>query len=196
MIDFLIYLIVFGPILVAYLLGSFPTSYIVGKLNKIDISKIGSGNLGATNIFRALGFKWAVLVLFIDTLKGYLACSQDLVAIETYPFVMFSAILGHVFPIFTGFRGGKGVATTLGCLIAFYPQILIGVIPVFILVFSVSRVSSISVLVSSVLLAPTGLVLGYGKHDIFVLVLLTIFLFVTHIKNISRIIALKEPKLF
>lgn len=106
----------------AYLVGSIPIGFLVARARGIDIRRVGSGNIGSTNITRALGFKWGLVVALLDFCKGYLPAlvatrfnptSEQLLLITLMP------ILGHIFSIFLGFKGGKGVATTFG-LIAFY----------------------------------------------------------------------------
>ena len=108
--------------IVAYLVGSIPIGFLVARARGIDIRRVGSGNIGSTNITRALGFKWGLVVALLDFCKGYLPAlaatrfnptSEQLLLITLMP------ILGHIFSIFLGFKGGKGVATTFG-LIAFY----------------------------------------------------------------------------
>ncbi|MEA1871195.1 MAG: glycerol-3-phosphate acyltransferase, partial [Candidatus Bipolaricaulota bacterium] len=120
-----------GLLLIAYLIGAIPTAVIAGKLLQgIDIRKEGSGNAGATNVWRVLGWKAGVTVLAVDVGKGILAAS----VIPLIPFGSISidpllipilcglaAVIGHVFPIYTGFRGGKGVATAAGMLLAVAP---------------------------------------------------------------------------
>ena len=114
-------------IFLSYLLGSFPTAVWIGKLfyNK-DVREYGSGNAGATNTFRVLGKKAGIPVLLIDVLKGWFAVqlsyyiiSSNIIEIQLSLGV--AAVIGHLFPIYTGFRGGKGIATLLGFMIAMQP---------------------------------------------------------------------------
>jgi len=122
-----------GVILVAYVLGSIPFGFLAGRLKGVDIRRVGSGNIGATNVGRALGRKWSLIVFALDLLKGYaptLAANvwvAELVTGGVGPSwvgqivivgVGAAAILGHMFPVFLGFRGGKGAATGLGLLLA------------------------------------------------------------------------------
>lgn len=112
----------------AYLLGSLSGSLWVGKLYAVDIRTQGSGNAGGTNAFRTQGAKFALVVVIIDVGKGLLAAylAQRLLPANTYaPFVaLFAAVIGHIWPIFHGFRGGKGAATLVGGLILIWPQSL------------------------------------------------------------------------
>ena len=122
----------FLVIAISYLLGSIPTSIIAGKVIRgIDIREFGSGNAGGTNVFRVLGFKPALFVIFIDVLKGWLPpalLAQSFFEIQSIPdlgilqiLCGFSAVLGHTYTIFAGFKGGKGVGTLGGMLIALFP---------------------------------------------------------------------------
>ena len=122
----------FLVIAISYLLGSIPTSIIAGKVIRgIDIREYGSGNAGGTNVFRVLGFKPALFVIFIDVFKGWLPpafLAQSFFEIQSIPdlgilqiLCGFSAVLGHTYTIFAGFKGGKGVGTLGGMLIALFP---------------------------------------------------------------------------
>jgi glycerol-3-phosphate acyltransferase PlsY len=128
----LIYLIIL--IIISYLTGSTPTSIIVGRItNGIDIRKHGSGNAGGTNVFRVLGWKPALIVVFVDVFKGWLPAAifapafyfaqiiPDLGVVQIL--CGFSAVLGHTYTIFAGFKGGKGVGTLGGMLIALFPTV-------------------------------------------------------------------------
>jgi|TARA_B110000881_G_C18586855_1_gene525349 glycerol-3-phosphate acyltransferase PlsY len=127
-----IYLIIL--IIISYLTGSTPTSIIVGRItNGIDIRKHGSGNAGGTNVFRVLGWKPALIVVFVDVFKGWLPAAifapafyfaqiiPDLGVVQIL--CGFSAVLGHTYTIFAGFKGGKGVGTLGGMLIALFPTV-------------------------------------------------------------------------
>lgn len=137
-------------ILIAYLLGSFPSAILIGKIfYKIDVREFGSGNAGATNTFRVLGKKAGLPVLFLDVLKGFL--SVNLIAfLDLIPFSIdgifelqltfgIAAVIGHLFPVFTGFRGGKGIATLLGILIGIHPTAAICSSLVFIIIFFIFK---------------------------------------------------------
>ena len=118
-----------------YLVGSIPFGLIVGKLRGVDVRRLGSGNIGATNVSRALGLRWAALVLFLDAAKGGLAVLAMGMLFSDHPaqdrwiaLAMISAVSGHIYPIFLSFNGGKGVATTLGVtLVGCPPAALVGV---------------------------------------------------------------------
>jgi len=142
----------------AYLLGSIPTGFLVAKARGIDICMVGSGNIGATNVFRFLGKPAGIFVLFADALKGWLAVvgvtwvviqafhlSQDQVTKEWLQICAgVCAILGHNFTCWLHFKGGKGIATSAGVLTALVPLSLIIILGVWIVVFALSRYVSLS----------------------------------------------------
>jgi len=147
--------------LIGYLLGSIPTGYLAGRTRGIDIRKIGSGNIGATNVFRILGKPAGIIVLIIDALKGYIACAvvPGLVA-NWFPThtpdpealritAGLAAILGHNFTCWLRFRGGKGIATSAGVLAALVPTALLIVVCIWIIVFALTRYVSLASICAS-----------------------------------------------
>ena len=193
-----------GLLLIAYLIGAIPTSVIAGKLLQgIDIRKEGSGNAGATNVWRILGWKAGVTVLAIDLGKGVLAAS----VIPLIPFGSISidpllipilcglaAVIGHVFPIYMGFRGGKGVATAAGMLLAVAPipvGIGVGVFGLTLLLFGRvalgSLVGALSVPLTIALLNRYT-ALHYHPVLLALTAALALFIIITHRGNISRLI--------
>jgi len=178
------------PIIISYLLGSIPSAYIVGKLNGIDLGRIGSGNYGGTNVYRALGIKWALLVGFIDSFKGFLS-----VYFFGYPYLI-PCVLGHAFSIWIKFRGGKGVASTLGGTLAYAlrgnwaPFIFLALTALF--VFLLTRIASLSSLTS---VFSSTLSFYYTDYSLFpfsfALFLLILFL---HRSNIKRLIKGEEKR--
>ena len=147
--------------LIGYLLGSIPTGYLAGRLRGIDIRTIGSGNIGATNVFRVLGKPAGIIVLIIDGLKGYAACVwvSDLVAhwfpahaadIDAIRITSgLAAILGHNFTCWLRFRGGKGIATSAGVLAGLVPGALIIILCIWIIVFALTRYVSLASICAS-----------------------------------------------
>lgn len=147
--------------LIGYLLGSIPTGYLAGRLRGIDIRTIGSGNIGATNVFRALGKPAGITVLVIDAFKGYAACAwvPDLV-VRWFPTHVaeldairitagLAAILGHNFTCWLRFRGGKGIATSAGVLAGLVPGALIIILCIWIIVFALTRYVSLASICAS-----------------------------------------------
>ena len=142
----------------AYLLGSVPTGFLTGKARGVDIRKVGSGNIGATNVFRALGKPAGVFVLVIDGLKGYAACAWlvDVVlrhstADETALRIVagLAAVLGHNYTCWLRFRGGKGIATSAGVLAALVPGALIIILSIWVVIFAASRYVSLASICAS-----------------------------------------------
>jgi len=200
-----------GLILIAYLIGAIPTALIAGKLIKgIDIRKVGSGNVGATNTWRALGWKAGVAVLVIDLGKGLIAATLipriplgplPLGAPETAVLCGLAAVIGHVFPVYIGFRGGKGVATTTGMLIGVAPLPLGIAAGVFALALVLTGRVSIGSLLGAVSV-PIAIGLfnhyGIGTYPPLLLGLtsgLAAFILFTHRSNISRILRGEERPL-
>jgi acyl phosphate:glycerol-3-phosphate acyltransferase len=145
--------------LAAFAVGSFPTGVIVARARGVDLRQVGSGNIGATNVSRALGRGWAVLVLIVDALKGYgptaLAAAMSVPAAGVAAVAM-AAVLGHMFSVFLKGRGGKGVATSLGAALALAPLAALLCAALYCLVFAVVRISSVASL-SAVVLFPAAL---------------------------------------
>ncbi|WP_286976034.1 glycerol-3-phosphate 1-O-acyltransferase PlsY [Acetomicrobium sp. UBA5826] len=186
-------------ILLAYLLGSAPMGYLVVKLVKgDDIRKYGSGNIGATNVGRVMGKKWAIAVGIFDITKGGLALLIARVLGVSSPQLLsllgVVAVLGHNFPVWLKFKGGKGVATSFGVIFMFYPlaSILGGV--VWYCVMKVSRYVSLASMIS---LASTPIWLKLFDADIFYIVASSFLAFLTivrHHANIRRLLAGTEHK--
>lgn len=140
---------------IGYLLGSCPNGYLVSRARGIDIRQHGSGNIGATNVLRVLGKKWGYLVFALDALKGFAAVriafaigsasligdtQRDLVGIVAG----LACILGHTFPVWLGFRGGKGVATSAGVLLGLMPIAVFSVLAVWLLLFQITKYVSVA----------------------------------------------------
>lgn len=184
-------------ILAAYLLGSVPTGYILGSLAGVDVRKAGSGNVGATNVARVLGKGRGALTLMVDVGKGWLAVFLALqlgVSLPWRTLVGIAVFLGHLYPIFLRFRGGKGVATALGVFLALAPGATLALIGIFALIVAVSRVVSLGSL-SAALAAP----IVFWLFDLPPMVVAMggfIALMITwrHRSNVQRLLAGTEPK--
>ncbi|KMY53862.1 glycerol-3-phosphate acyltransferase [Bacillus sp. FJAT-27231] len=184
-------------ILLAYLLGSIPSGLIVGKcFFGIDIRQHGSGNLGATNSFRTLGVKAGVVVTLADILKGTAATLLPLwLGSDLEPLIAgVAAVIGHMFPIFAGFRGGKAVATSGGVLLGVQPvMFLVILLSFFISLYLTKYVSLSSIIVAIV--AFTYAVILQNVPLIIVVGLLAFFVIYRHRANIARIRNKTEPKI-
>ncbi|MEC1721217.1 glycerol-3-phosphate 1-O-acyltransferase PlsY [Schinkia azotoformans] len=186
-------------VILAYLLGSIPFALIVGKIGYgIDIREHGSGNLGGTNTFRVLGKKAGLIVTSADILKGTLAASLPLIFGQEdliHPLLIgIAAVIGHTYPIFAKFKGGKAVATSAGVLLAYSPLLFI----ILILSFFVSLFISKYVSLSSMIAGIIGIIYSLFTGDIpliIVISLLASFVIYRHRSNISRIINRTEPKI-
>ena len=179
-----------------YLLGSIPFGLLVTRAAGLgDVRKIGSGNIGATNVLRTGNKGLAAATLLLDALKGMAAA---LVAAswgaEAGIAAGFAAFLGHLFPVWLGFRGGKGVATYLGVLIAFAWQAALAFAVVWLALAFLTRYSSLSALVAAVV-SPVALhLLGLADHAAVVAVM-SVIVFVKHRENISRLLSGTESKI-
>lgn len=188
--------------LAAYLLGSIPTGYLVAKAKGIDIRSVGSGNIGATNVFRILGKGWGIFVLLADALKGFLACSLVVFLVRKYIWADtgfagkevlaivagVSAILGHNYTCFLKFKGGKGIATTAGVLIALVPWALLIVLGIWILVFAISRYVSLASIVAAFCLPFVVWSLRSSQLMIFITAILALLAIYKHKANIQRLL--------
>lgn len=191
---------------ISYLLGSLPTSIICGRLFRdIDIREHGSGNAGATNVYRVMGPKIALFVLLVDAFKGYAAVRfiAPLAGAEAGTGLLilagFSAIVGHVWTVFAGFRGGKGVGTSLGVFIALLPiPALVAFVLWLIMLMLFKYVSVASIAAGTILPIVTIWQWNRGKQGIPLVVFATVvgvLMWLTHIKNIQRLRAGTELRI-
>ena len=184
-------------IILAYLLGSISISIIVCKIKKIDIRSIGSGNAGATNTLRALGKKYGALVLILDIIKGII---PTMIASILSPnslilpvLCAFAVVLGHVFPIYFSFKGGKGAATIIGTIIILFP---IGALICFIVWVSIIILSGyvgLATILAAIIFPISILILG-KTNLIFFGIAAMLFILAAHYKNFIRLIQGKENK--
>lgn len=194
-------------IILAYLLGSLPTAVWLGKaLRRVDVREHGSGNAGATNTIRVLGTGIGITVLLIDMFKGWLAVYTltlfpSLTAGFDHPdilriFLALAAVLGHVFPIFAGFRGGKGVATFLGTALGIFPLTFLSAIGVFLLVFIPSRYVSLGSILSALTMPVFAFwVFHEPLPSIIYALIVAIVIPLTHKQNIQRLLKGEEKRL-
>lgn len=189
-------MIILGVIILAYILGSIPFGLIVGKLGYgIDIREHGSGNLGGTNSFRVLGVKAGLFVTIGDILKGTLAASLPLlfdVDIHALLIGVF-AVVGHMYPIFAKFKGGKAVATSGGILLFYNPILFITAVLAFLLLLKITKIVSLSSILTSIY----ALIFSLFTSDLPLIIIVTvlmIFVVYRHRTNIKRIINKTEPK--
>ena len=204
-------------LILAYLTGSFPSAVWVGRTfyNK-DVREYGSGNAGATNTFRVLGKRAGIPVLMMDVFKGWLSVNYIYFITDASPLKFsftetvtssqfeiqlalgIAAVIGHLFPIYTGFRGGKGIATLLGLLIGLNPIAAISSIVVFIIVFLISKYVSLGSILASIAF-PVVVFFILEKENVnpsleLFSVFVPILTLITHQKNIERLIRGEENK--
>jgi acyl phosphate:glycerol-3-phosphate acyltransferase len=195
---------------ISYLLGSIPVGYLLGRSAGIDIRKSGSGNIGATNVLRVLGKKYGYPVFFLDAFKGFAAvrtalwiASASPVAISYTDYLALTAavicVVGHAFPIWLKFKGGKGVATSAGVIIGLMPLAAIIVFPIWFIVFYSSRYVSVAsgcAALSLPLTIAVFLKLGI-THNVLLLyftVLMALVVIWRHRSNFSRLLHGTEPR--
>jgi glycerol-3-phosphate acyltransferase PlsY len=195
-------------IILAYLIGSIPTALIISKkFFGIDIRDFGSGNMGATNAFRVLGPKYGTIIMVLDILKGIFAVGLFYFLpyyltneLERTNFMMglgLAAVVGHIFPVFANFKGGKGVATLLGMLIAVQPIIAVCCIGVFLFVLFLTRYVSLSSILGAIML-PVCVLWIWNEHEIsyrLFALLVALLVIITHQKNISRLLKGAENRI-
>lgn len=183
--------------LLGYLLGSIPFGIVITRaLGLGDLRQIGSGNIGATNVLRTGNKPAALATLLLDSGKGAIAVliARFAVGEDAAQLAALTSFLGHLFPVWLGFRGGKGVATFLGTLLALAWPVGIACCLTWLATAAVSRISSLSALVSAASAVLWLVVFGYGQMAALGL-LLTAAIFYRHTANIRRIIAGTEPKI-
>lgn len=199
-------------IISSFLIGSIPFGKIIASFKGVDITKEGSGNIGATNVFRVVGKGWGVLVLILDALKGAIPTLVSLYIYrsnilnfflpEAYVFVGVASILGHIFSPFVGFKGGKGVATSLGVFTVLTPiGVLIGavVFGIFIAIFRIVSISSIASTVAVFSFLLVYHILNNSLASNYILIasafVVMVFIIIKHSSNIRRLLRGEEKKI-
>lgn len=191
----------------AYLIGSIPSSVWIGKrFYGVDVREHGSGNAGFTNTVRVLGWRAGLPVFLIDVLKGYMAVSLAHLSLTLIPgstaFINFqlmlgaAGVLGHIFPVYVGFKGGKGVATLLGLLLAIQPQVTLICMAIFVVVFLTTRYVSLSSMIAGIAFPVLNVLVFHttaGSLIIFSMIV-SILLLLTHQKNIERLLNKEESR--
>ncbi|MBC1243292.1 glycerol-3-phosphate 1-O-acyltransferase PlsY [Listeria welshimeri] len=186
--------------LLAYVIGSIPSGLWIGKIfYKKDIREFGSGNLGATNSFRVLGIKAGSIVTVMDILKGTVATLLPFffqLHVDHHFWLLTGAfaIIGHSFPLFAGFRGGKAVATSAGVILAYAPLLFVAALIIFLLTLKISKYVSLSSMIAA--LAALLISLFMGDWILIILIAcITLFVVWRHRANITRIRNGEEPKI-
>ena len=195
----------------AYLVGAIPFGFLIGRMRGVDVRTVGSKNIGATNVFRTVGKKWGLLAFFCDVMKGFiptlaasifLANSQRLTA-NSFPLcVAIACVVGHMLTPYMKFRGGKGVATAFGALIALMPATVGMAFALFAIVFACSHYISLGSCTAATALAVMVWIpfldhAGYRDLPLCILVtLIAAFIVWKHRSNIGRLVRGEENKIF
>lgn len=184
-------------IIIAYLLGSFPSALVIGKtFYQKDIRHYGSGNLGSTNAFRVLGKKGGTVVFILDVLKGglaFLIAKYASASISPLIIAVF-ALIGHIYPIFANFKGGKAVATSAGIILFYSPILFITLFIIFVITLKIWKMVSLS---STIISIVAVFIVWFGHYDLTARIMLTIFaifIMIKHIPNYKRILNGTENK--
>jgi acyl phosphate:glycerol-3-phosphate acyltransferase len=191
--------------LVAYLVGSVPTGYVLARLKRVDVRTVGSGNIGATNVARTAGKGLGIATLVFDAAKGALpvlvaaALAPEIHSGERFATALqcvaaLGAVVGHVFSIALRFRGGKGVATALGAIAALDPSVLWAPLVVFAIAFALSRRVSLGSILAAASAPLAALLVGSSSLIVLTLVLIAAIIIARHRENIRRLQAGTEPR--
>jgi acyl phosphate:glycerol-3-phosphate acyltransferase len=184
-------------VIFAYLLGSVPTGYLLGYFSGVDVRKAGSGNVGATNVARVAGKKLGLLTLLGDAAKGmipvYLARKLGM-DVDIVAFAALAAFLGHLYPLFLRFQGGKGVATALGALLVLTPAATGASLLVFLTVIAATRIVSLASMIAAAAAPVAVWLLGYPPIVIGLTVAMALLIIWRHQHNIHRLMSGAEPK--
>jgi glycerol-3-phosphate acyltransferase PlsY len=183
-------------IIFGYLLGSIPFGLILTRMAGLgDVRKIGSGNIGATNVLRTGNKKLAAATLLLDALKGTAAAAiASRWGIEAGIAAGFAAFLGHLYPVWLGFKGGKGIATYIGVLLGLAPNMVLLFAAIWLGMAKLTRYSSLSALVATLVVPVVLLVSGYGKIGL-LFVVMSIITWIKHRANIQRLLAGTESRI-
>lgn len=178
-------------LLPAYLLGTFPSAVMVARSRGIDITKVGSGNPGASNVSRIMGRKWGIAVFALDALKGIIPAAVGAHLLDSRPLgfaMVAAAIIGHMFPITRGLHGGKGVATMAGSMFVLQPLVALILFFIWYAVLKLSKKSSIASLALIVGLPVLCGIKGVPAWEILAMVGINALLLIKHTGNIKRLV--------
>lgn len=184
-------------IMIAYLLGSIPFSYLAGRTKGIDLRQVGSGNLGAANAFRALGRNLGIAVLVADIGKGVLAVViARAITDDPWPAIAAGAAMaGHVFPVWMRFKGGKGVAVGGGAVIALMPLASVILLTLWLVVAVVSRYTSLAGITAAVAATPLVWAMDYPRADVVFTAIAAVAVLLLHRANIVRLLGGRENRI-
>lgn len=194
----------------AYFFGSFPSGYLAGKIKHIDVRQHGSGNIGATNVLRVLGKPWGYTVFFLDAFKGFAAVRLALALVARHPeaggysefFAILAAatcVVGHSFPIWLAFKGGKGVATSVGSIAGVMPIAAISIFAVWVVAFWITRYVSLASVIAAITLPIVVAILVHlkmtqGSVLLYFSIAMTALVVWRHRSNMARLFKGTEPR--
>ncbi len=184
-------------LIVSYIAGSIPFGLIIAKARGIDLRRVGSGNIGATNVLRTVGKKEAVFTLTGDLMKGAFAVALMKVSGYGNPYTGLAglfAVIGHDYPVFFRFRGGKGVATSIGALLVYAPYVGLFTVVIWLAVIFIFRYSSLGALTAFTLLPLNMIIFKKGLTGLALSLLFAVLIYIKHRENIRRLLQGKEPR--
>lgn len=181
----------------SYLIGSIPFGFITARIKGIDIRKHGSGNIGATNVWRTMGPSYGLAVLVLDAAKGaaavYIGRQAGIDGFELLTGI--AALLGHAFPVYLGFKGGKIIATGAGVLLALAPPVLLTALGIFLIVVLISRYVSLGSICAALSVPLSMFLLHYSAKYFFFGLIVCLFAILKHIPNIKRLFTGTESRI-
>jgi len=183
-------------LIVSYIAGTIPFGLIIAKSRGIDLRRVGSGNIGATNVMRTVGKKEALFTLTGDIMKGAFAVALMKVSGYGDPYTALAglvAVTGHDYPVFFRFRGGKGVATSIGALLVYAPYVGLLTVLIWLAVIFIFRYSSLGALTAFTLLPLNMIIFKKGLTGLSLSLLFAILIYIKHRENIRRLLQGKEP---
>jgi glycerol-3-phosphate acyltransferase PlsY len=180
-----------------YLLGSIPFGYLAGRLKGTDIRTLGSGNVGAANVFRNLGRSWGITVMALDIAKGIVpVLIARAVTDAPWPVIVgAAAMLGAIFPVWLRFRGGKGVATGAGVMIGLFPIVSALLVPLWLLLVLLTRITSLASITCAIVFTPLAAAFGAPWEYLVLAGTMSALVLIRHRANIARLLAGKEPRI-
>ena len=186
-----------AAVVAAYLLGSIPFGYLAGRVRGIDIRTVGSRNVGATNVFRTLGKPIGVAVMALDIAKGVVAVVlARVVADDPWPLIAAgTAVLGHVYPVWLRFRGGKGVAVGCGVAIGLVPWVVLALAPAWVLIVALTRYVSLGSIAVALAFTPAVWLFGYDTPTVVFAAVVSVAVVWRHRTNVLRLVQRRELRL-
>lgn len=184
-------------LIVSYIAGTIPFGLIIAKARGVDLRRVGSGNIGATNVLRTVGKKEALFTLTGDLMKGAFAVALMKVSGYGDPYTGLAglfAVTGHDYPLFFRFRGGKGVATSIGALLVYAPNVGLVTVVIWLAVIFISRYSSLGALTAFTLLPLNMIIFKKGLPGLSLSLLFAVLIYIKHRENIRRLLQGKEPR--